>query len=751
MIFTLLVPLLSFIFVIVLGLVVLKQNSKSKLNIVFFLFSLMSFIWFFSTFMMFISGNSEKALFWDRIVYLGVVFIPTLAYHFIIIFTNKKDKKDPLVYLGYLVSIVFSYSILLTDFFVSGLYEFSWGWHSKAHTLHHFFLLFFVFYVLLLFRNIFIFYRKTSGLKKEQAKYMFLGLLALLPGSLGFLPAYGVGIYPFSYLSGLVFVVIIAYAIVRHRLMDVKLVLRKSSVTAASLIVVFGGAGLVKLVSIMFFSAFEFWLDLVAISGAIFAYPYLRDYFFQISNKYFFSSLYDSRKVILKATNKMKTLLDSDTVYNFLAEIFEETFHVKKFGVFDYNEKKGGYVIRYNQGFDLGNRKYFPCCQVLQNKYFKENKAVMLEEGKENYYGKEAQETVDLMDELGIELLVPLNIKKRTVGILALGPKETREMYNEEDLQVLEIIGGQAAISIENAQLYEQVKKFNKKLKKEIKKATADLEKTNHELKDTNVKLSEAYKKLRQLDEAKNEFISIASHQLRTPLTSIKGFISMIMEGDYGEYSEKIGNALRKIYISNERLIKLVNDLLSISRIEAGRFTFNFRKNNLPQMVSKIMDTFELEAKEKNLRLTYHPPEKEMEDFVFDKEKLQEVISNLIDNAVKYTQEGKVEVSVKDNPEKARITVSDSGRGMAGNELEAVFEKFRRGSKSTSVDTEGTGLGLYVCQKIVTAHQGKIWAESDGPGKGSRFIVEIPKDLKPSEGETKKKAKEGKSTKHNKQ
>jgi signal transduction histidine kinase len=181
--------------------------------------------------------------------------------------------------------------------------------------------------------------------------------------------------------------------------------------------------------------------------------------------------------------------------------------------------------------------------------------------------------------------------------------------------------------------------------------------------------------------------------------------------------------------------------LLNISRIEAGRFIFNFKKNDISDMVDKIVDGFELEAKNKKLELVYNKPEKEIEEFVFDREKMQEVVSNLIDNAIKYTDEGKIEISLREYDKKVRVEVADSGRGMAKVELQAVFEKFRRGSKSVSVDTEGTGLGLYVCEKIVDAHKGEIWTESEGIGKGSRFIVDIPKNLEPAkkkEGEAEK-------------
>jgi signal transduction histidine kinase len=201
----------------------------------------------------------------------------------------------------------------------------------------------------------------------------------------------------------------------------------------------------------------------------------------------------------------------------------------------------------------------------------------------------------------------------------------------------------------------------------------------------------------------------------------------MIMEGDYGKVDKEAEDALKKIFISNERLIKLVNDLLSLSRIESGKFSFTFKKGDIVKLVKDILGDFKLEAKTKKLQLKFVKAEKEIKPFVFDPGKIHEVISNLLDNALKYTEKGQIEVKMENLKEKVRIIVSDSGQGMSEQELEYVFEKFRRGVDSSSLNTEGTGLGLYVCRKIVDAHKGKIYAESDGPGKGSRFVVELKK------------------------
>lgn len=256
------------------------------------------------------------------------------------------------------------------------------------------------------------------------------------------------------------------------------------------------------------------------------------------------------------------------------------------------------------------------------------------------------------------------------------------------------------------------------------------------ELESLSNQLAIANSKLHQLDKAKSEFISIASHQLRTPLTSIKGFGSLLLEGTYGPVPDVQKNALEKIYISNERLIQLVEDLLNISRMEAGRMEFDFQEAQVEDLIKETVDTLELSAKQKGLYLHWEKPSIVMPKVTIDITKIKEVISNMIDNAIKYTQKGGVTVRVEkgsffdhdDRQQKnvIRISVSDTGVGMDKEELESIFNKFERGKDVSHFHTDGTGLGMYVGKKMVEAHHGKIWAESAGKKKGSKFTLELP-------------------------
>lgn len=248
------------------------------------------------------------------------------------------------------------------------------------------------------------------------------------------------------------------------------------------------------------------------------------------------------------------------------------------------------------------------------------------------------------------------------------------------------------------------------------------------ELQIMSDKLAISNSQLIKLDNAKSEFISIASHQLRTPLTAIKGFISLIMEGVYGPVDKKIREVLNKVYLSNERTVELVENLLNISRIESGKMEYKFEKVRIEEMLSELYDNFYVISKSKNLNLVISLPKRNLPEAEIDRVKSKEIISNLIDNAIKYTDQGSVTIKATVSPDNEfiRVSVSDTGIGISKEEIADIFEKFSRGKDQNRLHVTGTGLGLFVGRKMIMAQHGKIWAESDGAGKGATFFVDLP-------------------------
>lgn len=229
-----------------------------------------------------------------------------------------------------------------------------------------------------------------------------------------------------------------------------------------------------------------------------------------------------------------------------------------------------------------------------------------------------------------------------------------------------------------------------------------------------------------RLSRAKTEFLAIASHQLRTPLTAIKGYLSMLLEGSYGELSDKIKRTVKNIFDSTERLIRLVNDFLNVSRLETGEIEMNIEETDLKDLIKSVCQEFEFKIKEKGLYLKFKEPIEEIPKISLDKEKIRHVILNLIDNAIKYTSVGGITIEIKKIKNYLRVVIKDTGEGMEKTDLEKIFDSFSRGEAGKKYYTEGAGLGLYVAKKFVEFQKGKIWAESKGKGMGSTFFIELP-------------------------
>lgn len=253
------------------------------------------------------------------------------------------------------------------------------------------------------------------------------------------------------------------------------------------------------------------------------------------------------------------------------------------------------------------------------------------------------------------------------------------------------------------------------------------------EIEELATKLEFANLRLKQLDEAKSDFLSIASHQLRTPLTAIKGYASMILEGSYGKISETAKSAVDKIFQSSQRLVLIIGDFLDISHIEQGTMQYDFAPLDIKELAKSLTDEFKATVenradKPKALKISFEADEKESFNVYADRNKIRQVVSNLIDNSIKYTPGGFIKVSLSKIPENKNVLlkIEDSGIGISAETRPNLFKKFGRAKGFSSIYASGSGLGLYVAKEIIKAHKGRVWAESEGEGKGSQFYVELP-------------------------
>lgn len=251
------------------------------------------------------------------------------------------------------------------------------------------------------------------------------------------------------------------------------------------------------------------------------------------------------------------------------------------------------------------------------------------------------------------------------------------------------------------------------------------------ELAKLSSKLQKANEHLKELDKLKSDFVSIASHQLRSPLTVIKGYSSMMLEGSMGGLSEKAKHAVDRMYKSSERLINFVNELLDVSRIERGKMQYNFERADICEVVESVVDEFQQIVRTKNgLKLEFIKPDRPIPDLSLDKIKIRQVIVNLIDNAIKYTPRGKIEVSILKQQKSVEVRVLDTGIGMERGDINKLFDQFVRGDGVVKISGTGSGLGLYVAREMARGHKGDVTVISSGKGEGSTFILSLPIDNK---------------------
>jgi signal transduction histidine kinase len=241
------------------------------------------------------------------------------------------------------------------------------------------------------------------------------------------------------------------------------------------------------------------------------------------------------------------------------------------------------------------------------------------------------------------------------------------------------------------------------------------------------LEVAHANQRLAELDIAKSDFVSVAAHQLRTPLTGIKWSYTALLDPDTGPLNQDQKEIAQKGLASISNTLDLINDLLNVAHIEEGKMKFEIKKQPIFPILEKTVEGFRLIAGEKKITLSVKIPDKSgFPDVNIDAEKMALALANLLDNAVKYTPNGgRIDFSVSQEQGLIRIVVQDSGIGIPKGQKNRLFSKFFRADNATSVQTSGTGLGLYMVKKIIDRHGGKIVVDSE-EGKGTAFIITIP-------------------------
>jgi PAS domain S-box-containing protein len=231
--------------------------------------------------------------------------------------------------------------------------------------------------------------------------------------------------------------------------------------------------------------------------------------------------------------------------------------------------------------------------------------------------------------------------------------------------------------------------------------------------------------KEKEIERAKSEFVSLAAHQLRTPLSAIKWALKMILEGELGEVTKEQREFLEKTYQSNERMIELINDLLNVAKIEEGGYIYKKVLVDLGEICQSILNSYQQEIEKKNLKVEFQRPKK-LPKLMADIEKISLAIQNLLENAIRYNHPGgEIKIELKPREGEVEFIIKDTGIGIPKEEQKKIFTKFFRASNARKMESGGSGLGLFITKNIIEAHGGKIWFESE-EGKGTTFYFTLP-------------------------
>ncbi len=311
----------------------------------------------------------------------------------------------------------------------------------------------------------------------------------------------------------------------------------------------------------------------------------------------------------------------------------------------------------------------------------------------------------------GVSEIINLHASSQEIGYLVIGESKDDREYREKDVALFGVLASELSIALLNIFRLEEIRNFAGTLEREVNDATVRLRRSNEQL--------------RSLDATKDEFVGMASHQLRTPLTSVKGYLSMVLEGDAGEITKAQRQLLQEAFDSSERMVRLIGDFLNVSRLQTGKFNIDRSQVDLAQLVAEEATNISQVASAHKVRVKFRKPSR-FPLLYLDENKIRQVLMNLIDNAIYYSPESdsvKVALSIEEGD--AVLRVVDSGIGVPKEVQKRLFTKFFRAENARQQRPDGTGIGLYLAKKIVDGHGGRLMFESED-GKGSMFGFRLP-------------------------
>lgn len=741
-------PLITGLAILLLGVFVLSKNIKDLKHIVFFIFTVSIAIWQISSFFYHSAVSNDIAYWWGKyILFVGLSFIHIHPYYFSVLMFNLKNQRK-FVILGYIIGAIFCILQVSKGYVFSDMKRVYWGYAGVLGPLGPYYLIFFYIYAAALLVNFYLGYRRAvTDAERLKLKYLFVGILVATIGSIDFIAMSGYELYQFGYLFVDALAVIMAYTIVRHRLLDIETVAHKTLLwlTSTGAIVVLIGIlvvvvrgwleTLTNFQQIIFYSVIFFILVPV--------YNWLKpkiDHFLQRRK-------YSAEAVFIKFIKDIALIKGieelADKIINTLANVFYADTSII---LFDEDYKKCTLI----KGIGNAIVKDKDCLtDAALLKWLRDYDDVIEVEQIQidPEYADIKDKAMIYFESLDAKICIPLVFYGRLLGLLTLGKKGSLNPFTISDIKLLSMFRIEAAVALSNSLSYTDLQMLKGRLEDKVRKRTDELTKAYIELK-------KEHEKVKEVAQLKSLFIANISHELRTPLSSIIGFSELLGNKDFGGLTDKQDKYLNTIQKSSKHLLHMINNVLDLSKIDAGKMPLTVSEFSISDLLRDSVEGFFPIISRKEIKLLTEIEDK-LPEITADSVKLKEVIDNLLSNAVKFTPMGGAvkinarliqpsalrskaskennftppsDINYKDDLNYIYVSVEDSGIGIKKEDIGRIFDVFEQVDSSYTKQYQGTGLGLAIVKRYIELHNGRIWVESE-LGKGSRFSFIIPERI----------------------
>jgi signal transduction histidine kinase len=704
--------------------VVYRRHPENPIHKLYLGFTLSVLFWL--TFNLLADTSVHEALLWSRLTYVGSSLIAIFLVYFGMLFPRQEkpvSKAVHILVLGLGSAMIFI--TLATNLIVAGIKIESWGTDIVPGVLNGIYPLYFLFFAgwaqISLWRR----FRRSVGVERSQLLYISLGLLLTLifgiyTNSLSYFIIGDYRLAKYGPDATIFLVVFSAYAIVAHRLFDIRVIIKRTVIfTGLSAFTLSMYAAVVFVLSGLFgsqggntFALGNIIPNFVAAIVIAISLDPLRHWLTESTDNWLFKGEYKQEDVLKNLALTLANVIDIDEAIRGMIQVVVDQMRLHKAVVFmlhpntkmHEHELRGVAKVGEFSESVLGLAPKDELVEYFEEMGTELAELVVIEElkrmGQTNSGNKFRAGFIKRAELLDASVVMPLIISrqesvltapgtptqtkevKNLIGILALGAKKSGDTFSDQDLKMLQIVANETAAAIEKGRFFEE-------------------------------------------DRLKTEFVSIASHELLTPTTSMKGYLSMILDEGIGKVDPTARGYLEKVYSETNRLAVLVKDLLNVSRIDRGKIVVEPKVQDVLPLVQHAVETQELKAKEQKLALKLESPKKALPLVNVDSDKLLEVFINVIGNGLKYTKKGSVTVSLSSTSTQVIVSIKDTGIGIGPSDVQHLFGKFFRASNSDETGQTGTGLGLYV-SKYMTELMGGTIAVDSVIGKGTTFSIILP-------------------------